>query len=411
MASNSINNMHLDQRVTTQSTRQTNSRSDTANFCHRSSKRLKRHYEQRPKLLTIRQLHAKCQVKKTRIPIDLKQYLEETLHVSTDSKHTQADIFFPREPPKPFLPPKVGQDVEIQVDVSELFNFNKEVEPLLAACTNKILERALREVRQEEVLKALRTLRKELEEVEYEEEMRVRALEHEAKIQFEEHAKKIQESNKLKKAAALCRKKVAALGCAKEYLRNCGNIVDILDNARFFPDPTESIIDIVNQQTQDKIQWETIAKELTDELITMSTEISIVNRRRGCALLENQEKRRTQRSKSGMRLVIHGGEQFGPIGPIKVVLTCTVADIKVLVEQWIKRNHEDKFGKKTLSVQLLQGGKKLKDKQVLKDIDFKKGDLDMQIDVKQPEDQSDTTTQDNSSASKGTSSSDTTSSN
>jgi len=317
--------------------------------------------------------------------------------VSTDSKHTQADIFFPREPPKPFVPPKVGLDVETQVDVGELFNFNKEVEPLLAACTNKILDRALREVRQEEVLKALRELRKELEEVEYQEEMRVRALEHEAAIQYEEHAKKIQESNKLKRAAALCRKKVAALGCAKEYLRNCGNIIDRLDNARFFPDPTESIIDIVNQQTQDKIHWETIAKELTDQLITESTESSIVTRRRGCALLENQEKRRTERSKSGMRLVIHGGEQFGPIGPIKMAFTGTVADLKVLVEQWIKRNHEEEFGSKILSVHLHQGSKELEDKQVLKDLDFTKGDLDMQIDVKQPEEKPEAKKEDDTS--------------
>ena len=83
--------------------------------------------------------------------IDLSQYLVERedtgLKKPPKEVETQTDTFKDRPDTPEYVPRKTGVDVETQVeDVSELFNFDEEVEPMLAVICSKTLEQALYEL-------------------------------------------------------------------------------------------------------------------------------------------------------------------------------------------------------------------------------------------------------------------------
>lgn len=88
--------------------------------------------------------------------IDLSQYLveREPEHPAGGQKarppkaaETQTDVFQERPDTPEYVPRKTGVDVETQVeDVSELFNYDKEVEPMLAVLCAKTIEQALFEL-------------------------------------------------------------------------------------------------------------------------------------------------------------------------------------------------------------------------------------------------------------------------
>ena len=69
---------------------------------------------------------------------------------------TQTDAFEPLPPPAPYVPKKTGVDVATQVDLSELFDFDREVGPVLDVIVSKTLEQARMEVEEEEELRVIR---------------------------------------------------------------------------------------------------------------------------------------------------------------------------------------------------------------------------------------------------------------
>lgn len=60
-----------------------------------------------------------------------------------------------RPPSPPYIPKKTGIDASTQVEDYELFNFDKEVTPILDVICTKTLEQACLEIEQEEEFKAM----------------------------------------------------------------------------------------------------------------------------------------------------------------------------------------------------------------------------------------------------------------
>ena len=85
--------------------------------------------------MSVAELHTTIEVppaKKTPFPFHL--YLQESEgSVSVDKKTvtSQTDAFLEAEPEKPYVPPKSGFDAGTQVDNASVFNFDRDVEPLL----------------------------------------------------------------------------------------------------------------------------------------------------------------------------------------------------------------------------------------------------------------------------------------
>lgn len=65
----------------------------------------------------------------------------------------QTDEFLPRPPTPPYIPKKTGIDAETQIFDYDLFDFDREVRPILNVVTTKTLEQALLECEEEEEVK------------------------------------------------------------------------------------------------------------------------------------------------------------------------------------------------------------------------------------------------------------------
>lgn len=93
------------------------------------------------------------------VPLD-EHLIEQTKPVSEAVVFTQTDRFKPLPPPKPYVPRKTGVDAFTQIEEADnLFDFNLEVEPLLAVLVGKTQEQALVEVEEERELLAIRQAR------------------------------------------------------------------------------------------------------------------------------------------------------------------------------------------------------------------------------------------------------------
>jgi hypothetical protein len=89
--------------------------------------------------------------------IQTENFLEELTDRPVEKdRETQTDVFMDRPPSPLFIPKKSGVDISTQVLPGELFDFDREVEPILSQLIAKTLEQSLMEVRDEEELRNLK---------------------------------------------------------------------------------------------------------------------------------------------------------------------------------------------------------------------------------------------------------------
>lgn len=115
--------------------------------------------------------------------IDINQFLTEKndLPVLKATKDNQTDEFVPRPLSPDYIPAKIGVDIGTQVDdVSELFDFDKEVEPILEVIVRKTIEQSLFEVDSEEELSSLEQAAKHFRAEKFKEEEWVKQREEQA---------------------------------------------------------------------------------------------------------------------------------------------------------------------------------------------------------------------------------------
>merc|ERR1719174_2126629 len=96
--------------------------------------------------------------------IQTDSYLEELTERTVEFEaETQTDFLLDRPPSPLFMPAKIGVDVETQILAGELFDFDKEVEPVLEVIVGKTLEQSMMEVLEEEELESLRRHQEDFE--------------------------------------------------------------------------------------------------------------------------------------------------------------------------------------------------------------------------------------------------------
>jgi len=86
-----------------------------------------------------------------------EKFLEEiTDEVKERDMCTQTDHIFDLNIPHFFCPTKFGLDIETQIEPWELFDFDRDVEPIVSSVIGKILEQSLFETLEEMELDSLR---------------------------------------------------------------------------------------------------------------------------------------------------------------------------------------------------------------------------------------------------------------
>lgn len=154
---------------------------------------------------------------------------DEGAYVPVKETKTQTDAFSNPAPVEEYIPLKTGIDKDTQVeDVTELFDFNEEVKPLLEVIVHKTLEQALYEVDCEIHLMALDQEEKKYHDIMEKENQWV--LKKERDMMEEEKVKqeKIRKLEEIKAAEINTKRLVAAKQLASQILPLC--LDETLDN-------------------------------------------------------------------------------------------------------------------------------------------------------------------------------------
>ena len=130
----------------------------------------------------------------------------------------QTDYYIDRPPTPLFMPKKIGEDVDTQVEDGELFDFNAEVDPILEVLVGKTLEMSLMEVLEEEELAAMRNAQAEFEQKRKNELNEVQNMEVQEINRREEAKTRKYEALKKKETFELVHKKYVSRIMAKKYL-------------------------------------------------------------------------------------------------------------------------------------------------------------------------------------------------
>ena len=130
----------------------------------------------------------------------------------------QTDHYIDRPPTPLFMPKKIGEDTETQVEDGELFDFDVEVGPILEVLVGKTLEIGRMEVLEEEELHAMQQHQREFEQKRKNELSEVQRLEGEEIRKREEAKSRKREANSKKENMQFAHRKYISRIMAKKFL-------------------------------------------------------------------------------------------------------------------------------------------------------------------------------------------------
>lgn len=98
-----------------------------------------------------------------RIEVDLTYFLTEQGREAPEENNvkTQTDEFLPKPPSPKYVPKKTGIDKITQIGDYDLFDYDREVQPILNVLLNKSVEQAILEVEEETELQEIRKFKQE----------------------------------------------------------------------------------------------------------------------------------------------------------------------------------------------------------------------------------------------------------
>lgn len=175
------------------------------------------------------------------IPIQTELYLEELSdRVEEVDVDVQTDAFLDRPPSPLFIPAKTGVDQSTQILEGELFDFDREVKPILEVLVGKTIEQSLLEVMEEEELAALRKQQREYEELRNAEKVEQQRLEEQERRLREEKHRRMKQAADVLRMEKETAEKLAAKAFAKSYLADL--VPSVFNNLRengYFYDPVQ----------------------------------------------------------------------------------------------------------------------------------------------------------------------------
>ncbi|KAI9145188.1 radial spoke 3 [Paraphysoderma sedebokerense] len=211
------------------------------------------------------------------IEIQTELYLEEFSDKIPESyASTQTDAFLDRPPSPLYIPQKSGVDVETQILEGDLFDFDREVEPLLEILVGKTLEQSLMEVSEESELECLRKRQKEFLDKRNAELVEVQRLEEAERRRVEEKERRKAEARQLHQKKKEEAAKLAAKAFAESYLSEMfPTVMSNLTESGYIYDPVQKIVEQsflpwLTNQVEASVEKIAVARKLVDDLISKS---------------------------------------------------------------------------------------------------------------------------------------------
>lgn len=215
---------------------------------------------------------------------------------------TQTDEFEDLPPEPVYEPTKNGIDIETQVEHELLFDFNFEVQPIVATIVGKTLDQAIREVNEEGELEAIMAAKEAIAHQRQKEINEIKELEQKELQLYEEKQRKMEEQLKIEQAAITLRDKVTARGFSEFFVNNLtDDIIKALENHGYFYDEVERAIETEFLPWLSKEELKPFrVKVLTDAIIEKVLEQSSqydVNRRESFVSSEESSKEDVQETR------------------------------------------------------------------------------------------------------------------
>ncbi|XP_061667944.1 radial spoke head protein 3 homolog [Syngnathoides biaculeatus] len=206
--------------------------------------------------------------------VQTELYLEE-LSYDVEVSHTecQTDPLLDRPATPLFIPAKSGKDVATQIEEGELFDFDREVQPLLEVLVGKTIEQSLLEVMEEEELARLRAQQRAFQELRNAELAELQRLQERERRRAEEKERRIAQQKKALRMEKETVEKIAALAYSQQYLSEL--VPTVFKSLRvhgFFYDPVEKDIETnffpwLMDEVNNKLEKRNAARQILDNLI------------------------------------------------------------------------------------------------------------------------------------------------
>uniref|UniRef100_A0A3Q1BH65 Radial spoke head 3 n=1 Tax=Amphiprion ocellaris TaxID=80972 RepID=A0A3Q1BH65_AMPOC len=213
------------------------------------------------------------------IDVQTELYLEELSdHIVSTHAECQTDAFLDKPSTPLFIPAKSGKDVGTQIEEGELFDFDREVQPVLEVLVGRTVEQALLEVMEEEELACLKAQQRAFEELRHNELAEVERLQEQERRHSEEKERRVAQQKEVLKKERETAEKIAARAYTQQYLADLiPAVFTSLRNHGYFYDPVEKDIEMnffpwLMAEVNNTLEKRYIAREMLDAIICDVTE-------------------------------------------------------------------------------------------------------------------------------------------
>ncbi|XP_054474914.1 radial spoke head protein 3 homolog [Anoplopoma fimbria] len=208
------------------------------------------------------------------IDIQTEHYLEELSDVIVAKDiECQTDAFLDKPATPLFIPAKSGKDVETQIEEGELFDFDREVQPVLEVLVGKTIEQSLLEVMEDEELACLRAQQRAFEELRNNELAEVMRLQEQERRHSEEKERRIAQQKEVLKKEKEIAEKIASRAYTQQYLSDLlPAVFTSLRSHGYFYDPVEKDIETnfipwLMAEVNNSLEKRNTARHLLDNII------------------------------------------------------------------------------------------------------------------------------------------------
>ncbi|XP_029903187.1 radial spoke head protein 3 homolog [Myripristis murdjan] len=206
--------------------------------------------------------------------VQTELYLEELSDIiDATNVECQTDAFLDKPATPLFIPAKSGKDVATQIEEGELFDFDREVQPVLEVLVGKTMEQSLLEVMEEEELASLKAQQRVFQELRNAELAEVQRMEERERRHREEKERRIAEQKEVLEKEKDTVEKIAARAFTKHYLADLlPSAMSTLRTHGYFYDPVEKDLETnfmpwLMAEVNNNLEKRYAARELLDMLI------------------------------------------------------------------------------------------------------------------------------------------------
>lgn len=336
--------------------------------------------------LSILDIHAQTQPIKRHKPLDLSRFLIEQTEESTDNaiglpttRHIeiQCDAITPRPVTPLKFRGKTGLDMAVQVDSSELFDFDRDVQPLLDVVIDKTVDQALTEIRNEHVLRTLLQHKRALEEVADAERQRIDMMQQKERQRLADKEQLLEQRLIQQRKERALKQKALSIRMAGSFLNNLmEDTLNNLEELSVFRNPMlkdieSNFLPRITRNASNQIDLFRSINRVVDDIIKHTAFQLTADAAKSAEVVRKQQEMRDV-----IHLYVNVQATKQQIGPLKLTRFDHAHDIETVIREWYREQRADSMQDATIMLRF--NGKQITT-ECLGNLDLNKGIIEMDI--------------------------------